>query len=167
MPNSDKDQESWRWDDLNSVFDEDFVANAEFKEGDWEERRRAAKEREREAKKEARPGRSRRATAQPAVTKEPLSTSARLKRLAVVLGLIVVLAIGLGADGFGPFRFLHKDEPPAPTTTTVAPSTTASSAATSQPASSPSSVGQPSTTVTSGADASTTLPAVPSTTAPG
>ncbi|MBI2704856.1 MAG: hypothetical protein HYX32_06155 [Actinobacteria bacterium] len=128
MPEKDK----WRWEDLDSVFDENFVANAEFKEGDWKERACEHKDKAREAKRAARPARPSRPfpdrSDHPVSSRPPLTGAKRRNRVLVIAGVVALLAIGFALD----VRRGTPTDPETSTTTTSAVATTVTNPLTSQ-----------------------------------
>ncbi len=117
-----QDKDNWRWDDLETAFDEQFVANAQFKEAGWRERHKERDQLEAGATARGKRAKIRRISGKgpgegsgPAASEpNPRST---LKRTAAILVVVMLLVLGLGLDGFGPFNFL-RSEPPVVTTTT-------------------------------------------------
>src|SRR6476619_2664421 len=90
------DKDNWRWDDLDSVFDDDFVEKAEFKEDDWKARKEAQLQRKKDAAKDAkRKARATRVARPPGVpdapAREPLTREGKIKRAAIVAGILALL----------------------------------------------------------------------------
>lgn len=127
-----QDKDNWRWEDLDTAFDKDFVEKAQFREGDWKERKQQRTDAERGAKREAKkrtsPVRGTREEdkeRQP-ISRAPLTTRARLNRIAIIVVVLAAIIVGLGFDGHGPLSFLRGGpplDPPTTTSTTVAPTT--------------------------------------------
>lgn len=122
------DKDNWRWDDLDSVFDDDFVEKAEFKEDDWKARKEAQQQRKKdeakEAKRKSRPARPPRPGAPEPQPKAPLTREQKLKRAGIIAGIVVLLLIGLGLDGHLPGGFLQRNADPTTTSSTVTTATT-------------------------------------------
>lgn len=117
------DKDNWRWDDLETVFDDDFVDKAEFKEADWNARKEAQQQRLKDEAREAKRRRRAKPGRGPAdhpvqPPRPPLTRPQKLKRAAVIAGVAVLVLIGLGLDGHPPLAFLQRN---AETTTTSRP----------------------------------------------